>query len=325
MSIRVSVIGTGHWGKNHVRNFASLGVLGSVCDADLSRAQSMAQEYDVKAQSWGDVLADDSIGAVVVALPAELHYRFAKEALEANKHVFVEKPLALKVEDAEELCCLAKQKKKILMIGHLLQYHSAFLKLKELVSEGVLGDLQYIYSNRLNLGKIRREEDILWSFAPHDISMILGLIGQDPAQVTAFGGYYLSDSIADVTTTHLSFDSGVRAHVFVSWLHPYKEQKLVVVGSKGMAVFDDGKDWDAKLLLYPHQIEWKEGMPLPSKADAVPVALEKSEPLKDECQHFIESIENSSSPRTDGEEGVRVLKVLKQAAASMVSGKESVQ
>jgi UDP-2-acetamido-3-amino-2,3-dideoxy-glucuronate N-acetyltransferase len=174
------------------------------------------------------------------------------------------------------------------MVGHLLQYHPGFIKLRQLVRDGELGRLQYLYSNRLNLGKVRREEDILWSFAPHDLSMILSLVGQEPAQVSAQGGYYLHKTIADVTTTHLTFPGGEQAHVFVSWLHPFKEQKLVVIGDRAMAVFDDGQGWSEKLLIFPHRIEWRETVPVPMRAEAVPVSLEEGEPLRLECLHFLD-------------------------------------
>ena len=182
------------------------------------------------------------------------------------------------------------------MVGHLLQYHPAFLKLKEMTAAGDLGRLQYIYSNRLNLGKIRREENALWSFAPHDISMILSLVGEEPSGVQAIGANYLHDTIADVTTTHLTFPGGVKAHIYVSWLHPFKEQKLVVVGDQGMAVFNDGEPWDRKLLLYPHKIDWTDGVPVPEKAEAEPVVLEEGEPLRAECQHFLDCITSGETP-----------------------------
>jgi predicted dehydrogenase len=187
------------------------------------------------------VLRDQSIAGVAIATPAALHAGLARRAIEAGKHVFVEKPLALILAEAEELCALAERRDRRLMVGHLMQYHPGFTKLRQLVREGTLGRLQYIYSNRLNLGKVRREEDILWSFAPHDLSMILSLVGEEPAQVTAQGGSYLHKTIADVTTTHLTFSAGEQAHVFVSWLHPFKEQKLVIIGDRAMAVFDDGQ------------------------------------------------------------------------------------
>jgi acetyltransferase-like isoleucine patch superfamily enzyme len=205
------------------------------------------------------------------------------------------------------------------MVGHLLQYHSAFIKLKELIRDGQLGRIYYIYSNRLSFGKIRREEDILWSFAPHDISMILTLAQEEPESVMATGGNYLHKKIADVTTTHLEFPSGLKAHVFVSWLHPFKEQMLVVVGEKNMAVFRDTVPWGEKFLLYPHNIQWHDGIPVPDKKDEIKIAVEESEPLKAECLHFIECIRDRKTPVTDAREGIEVLKILKAGQDSLNS------
>jgi UDP-2-acetamido-3-amino-2,3-dideoxy-glucuronate N-acetyltransferase len=229
----------------------------------------------------------------------------------AGKHVLVEKPLCLSVSEGRELVALASARGRILMVGHLLWYHPAVLKLKELVDAGRLGRLQYIYSNRLHLGRFRQEENILWSFAPHDISVILGLVGELPDSVSAHGGSYLHNRIADVTVSVLSFPSGVKAHVFVSWLHPFKEQKLVVVGDRAMAVFDDVEKTD-KLVLYPHSIDWRNHVPVASRAEGKPVELECVEPLRAECLHFLECIRTGARPRTDGEEGVRVLSVLQR-------------
>src|SRR6202012_1292959 len=181
---------------------------------------------------------------------------------------------------------------RVLMVGHLLQYHPALGKLKAMIREGQLGRLQYIYSNRLNLGKIRREENILWSFAPHDISMILSLAGDLPESVYATGACHLNPRIHDLTKTHLSFKNGIQAHIHVSWLHPYKEQKLVVVGDRGMAVFDDGLPWGEKLQLYPHQVMWVDGQPQPEKPDVINGPLEGAEPLKLECEHFLSAMES---------------------------------
>jgi len=315
--VRVAVVGCGYWGKNLVRNFAQLGALEALVDAHRPTVDALTSAHGGRALAFEDALGDDRIDAVAIAAPAALHHTLAKQALEAGKHVFVEKPLALEVAEARELCALAERLDRRLMVGHLLQYHPVFLELKSLVRDGRLGRLQYIYSNRLNLGKIRREEDILWSFAPHDLSMILSLVGAEPDKVEAIGGYYLHESIADVTTTHLAFPGGERAHVFVSWLHPFKEQKLVVVGSEAMAVFDDGEAWDRKLLLFPHRVEWKDNMPVPVKADAVPIVVLQDEPLKQECQHFLDCVRTSATPRTDGREGLRVLTLLARAAESL--------
>jgi UDP-2-acetamido-3-amino-2,3-dideoxy-glucuronate N-acetyltransferase len=314
---RIAAVGAGYWGKNIVRNFAALDALAAIVDQDQSTAQVLSAEHGGLVSTFEDVLADASIAAIAVATPAALHHKLAKAALEAGKHVFVEKPLALTLYDAEDLVTTAERLDRRLMVGHLLQYHPAFLKLKDLVREGKLGRLQYLYSNRLNLGKIRRQENILWSFAPHDLSMILSLVGDEPDSVECVGSCYLHQQIADVTTTHLSFPGGERAHVFVSWLHPFKEQKLVVVGSDAMAVFDDGQPWERKLVLFPHRINWSDGMPTPHKGEAVAVALEAAEPLQAECQHFLDCVEIGATPRTDGREGLRVLRVLTRASAGL--------
>jgi UDP-2-acetamido-3-amino-2,3-dideoxy-glucuronate N-acetyltransferase len=206
------------------------------------------------------------------------------------------------------------------MVGHLLWYHPAILKLQQLIEDGELGRIRYIYSNRLNLGMIRREENILWSFAPHDISVILGLVGEMPDQIEAQGGNYLHDRIADVTVSLLSFPSGIKAHVFVSWLHPYKEQKLIIVGERQMAVFDDVAT-ENKLVLYPHVILWKGQMPVPNKAKGRPVPIDMREPLRAECDHFLECLESRQTPRTNGEEGLRVLTVLQQCQSALAGNR----
>jgi UDP-2-acetamido-3-amino-2,3-dideoxy-glucuronate N-acetyltransferase len=313
----VAAVGCGYWGKNLVRNFAELGALAAICDPDRETAGQLAARYHTQVAEFDAVLQDDDIAGVAIAAPAVLHAELANRALDAGKHVFVEKPLALTTAEAEQLCTLAERRNRRLMVGHLLQYHPAFTKLRELVGEGALGRLEYISSTRLNLGKVRREEDILWSFAPHDLSMILSLVGQEPSEVTAQGGYYLHKRIADVTTTLLAFPGGEQAHVFVSWLHPFKEQKLVVIGDRAMAVFDDGQPWSRKLLLYPHRIEWREAMPVPQKAEADPIPLGEGEPLNLECRHFLDCIASGAKPRTDGREGLRVLRVLARASDAL--------
>jgi len=316
---RIAVVGAGYWGKNVVRNCAELGALAAICDPDRAQAAPLAERHGVPLAEFAAVLADESIAGVAIAAPAALHAQLTRAALEAGKHVFVEKPLALDVAEAEQLSALAERRGRRLMVGHLLQYHPAFVKLRELVAGGMLGRLQYLYSNRLNLGKVRREEDILWSFAPHDISMILSLVGAEPTKVGATGACFLHREIADVTMTHLDFAGGEQAHIFVSWLHPFKEQKLVVVGDRAMAVFDDGEPWSHKLQLYSHRIEWRATLPVPQRAEAEPVPLPEAEPLKLELQHFLECIATGAQPRTDGNEGVRVLRVLAKASAALRS------
>ncbi|WP_027180027.1 Gfo/Idh/MocA family oxidoreductase [Maridesulfovibrio bastinii] len=317
--LKIAVIGSGYWGKNLIRNYDRIRALKTICDTNLEKLANFKEQYpQVEATTdYTTVLNDQDIDGIVIATPAETHFMLAKEALLAGKHVYVEKPLVLNEGEAEELIALAKDKKLILMVGHLLQFHPIFIKLRELACSGDLGRINYIYSNRLNLGKIRREENILWSFAPHDISMILSLLNEEPEKVIATGGNFLHKKIADVTTTHMSFPSGAKAHIFVSWLHPFKEQKLVVVGDNKMAVFDDTLPWDEKLLLYPHKVEWENNIPIPAKAEAEKVEVLQDEPLFMECKHFLDCMESGKPPRTDGEEGLRVLKVLNASQKSL--------
>lgn len=315
----IAVVGSGYWGKNLVRNFHALGVLRLICDKNEVILGKFQEEYpgvDISL-SLSEALRRDDVHAIALATPAETHFAIAREALLAGKHVYVEKPLVLDEDHGRELIDLAREKGLVLMVGHLLQYHPAFITLKRMAAAGELGRINYIYSHRLNLGKIRREENILWSFAPHDISMILSLAGEMPESVQTTGGYYLHSKIADVTTTHLEFSTGLKAHIFVSWLHPFKEQKLVVVGEKQMVVFDDTKPWGEKLLAYPHQIKWENGMPVPAKAEATKIAVEQGEPLRQECQHFIDCIAGGKTPITDGREGLDVLRVLNASQRSL--------
>src|SRR5262245_36129124 len=271
---QIVCIGGGYWGKNLIRNFNDLGALSWVCEVDTDIRDQLRLKYPAArfTDAVDQALADSLVAGVAIATPAVTHGELVRKALLADKDVFVEKPLCLSVEEGKKLVALASDRCRILMVGHLLWYHPAVLKLKQLVEDGELGRVEYIYSNRLNLGKIRREENILWSFAPHDISVILSLVGEMPDSVQAQGGNYLHEKIADVTLSLLSFPSGVKAHIFVSWLHPYKEQKLIVVGDRQMAVFDD-LERENKLLLYPHAISWKNHQPVPNRAEAraVPV------------------------------------------------------
>ncbi|MFZ5765141.1 MAG: Gfo/Idh/MocA family oxidoreductase [Thermodesulfobacteriota bacterium] len=308
----VAVIGTGYWGKNLVRNFDALGALHTICEKNPDTLQIFAGLYPAArtVSAYSEVLATPEIQAVAIATPAPTHALLAREAILAGKDVYVEKPLCLSEQEGRELVDLARERGRILMVGHLLWYHPAVIRLKELLDSGALGRIQYIYSNRLNLGKLRREENVLWSFAPHDISVIIGLVDEMPESIRAQGGNFLHQKIADTTMTLLNFASGIRAHIFVSWLHPFKEQKLVVVGERQMAVFDDTLAWSEKLRLYPHVIAWNDNIPVASKAEAECVELIQQEPLRAECAHFLHCIASRQAPRTDGDEGLRVLRVL---------------
>ncbi len=320
----IAVIGAGAWGQNHIRVFAQLGVLRAICETDDTLLRELRQKYpEIQTTSQlSDVLENRKVHAVVIASPTETHYLIAKQCLLGRKDVLVEKPLALNLQEAEELIELAEKQQRILMVGHLLQYHPALVKLKQLIKQGELGKINYIYSNRLNYGKVRTEENILWSFAPHDISAIMMLLDEQPISVSASGANYLHKLLADVTLSTLDFRSGVHAHIFVSWLHPFKEQKLVVVGDKKMAVFDDTLA-AGKLKVYPHQINWLNRTPVLQRPEGEIVEIEEKEPLKEECLHFLHCIETGEKPRTDGEEGLRVLRILDVCQRSLdESGKK---
>jgi len=323
--INVAVVGIGYWGKNLVRNFHELGALAMLCDGERSVEERCGNEYK-SVRFCGDfsvVLSDPSISAIALATPATTHYEMAKAALEAGKDVFVEKPLAIDVKQGEDLVNLAAAQHRVLMVGHILRYHPAILKLQQLIQDGALGQINYLYSNRLNIGKIRTEENILWSFAPHDISVILSLLNEMPNRVFCQGGAYLNRQIFDVTLSQFDFPSGVQAHIFVSWLHPVKEQRLVVVGSEKMAVFDDTAE--DKLVLYPHKVKWQNRVPTAVKANGEIVNLENREPLRAECQHFLDCVESRTSPVSDGAEGLRVLRVLDACQRSLLSGGVAVE
>lgn len=313
----VAVVGVGPWGANHARTFAALGALVAVDDADPARARLIAERHGVAARPLQAILGDPAIKAVVVAAPAVAHGAIARAALEAGKDVLVEKPLALDVAEAESLVGRALARGRVLMVGHVLRYHPAFEALARLVAQGRLGRLRYIHATRLNLGRVRREENILWSFAPHDVSMILALAGAQPVRVQAIGSRHLDAVVADVTSTTLEFADGLSAYVFVSWLHPFKEQRLAVIGEDAMAVFDDGLPWQGKLILQPCRVRLDEGSAVAERGAAEAIPLEPAEPLMAEARHFLDRVLDRRPALTDGTEGVRVLAVLDAAERAM--------
>jgi len=325
-SDNVAVVGCGYWGKNLVRNFAQLRALRVICDSNENSLRAQAQLYpDVEiTDSFEGVMSDETIQAVVLATPAVMHYAQVKQAIQNNKHVFVEKPLALRHTEGRELVELAEARGVVLMVGHILEYHPAVALLKDIIQRGELGRIWYVYSNRLNLGKVRQEENILWSFAPHDVSVICSLVGSEPIEVNAWGGSYLQSGIADVTVNNLLFPDGVRAHIFVSWLHPYKEQKLVIIGDRKMAVFDDTAR-EGKLKIYDKGIEWRAGLPVPRQTSETTLFFEEQEPLRLECEQFLTCIRERRQPLTDGRSALRVLKVLEASQISLERGGASVR
>ncbi len=327
--IGIAVVGTGDWGANLVRNYASLpgARLVALCDTDAKRlAAAAAKAPGARTYAELDQVADDKeVQAVVVSASAVSHYPIARRLLEAGKDVYVEKPLTLQVDHAEELVALALKTQRILMVGHLLLFHPGVRYLKTMVESGALGDLYYIYSQRVNLGKVRQDENALWSFAPHDLSVILHLLDMEPIDVVARGSGFLQKSIEDVVFVDLRFPGGKLAHVHVSWLDPHKLRKFTVVGSRKMVVFDD-MEASEKIRVYDKGVDkggqvvsYGESLTVRSGDILIP-QLSLQEPLRLECQHFVDCVRDRKTPLTDGQDGLRVVKVLAAAQASLEAG-----
>lgn len=347
-NIKVAIIGAGRWGKNHIKTAAS--ILNpeqiTVCDSNpaakvLINSISPAITY---CDDYKKIADDKDINAVIIATPAETHYQIAKLMLESGKHTLVEKPITLHLHEAEELNAISAERSTLLMVGHVLLYHPAVLKMKEGIDEGKIGKLQYIYSNRLNLGAIRSEENILWSFAPHDVSVIQFLVEQGkskkekvksvddhssiqpynhsvvPDSVSASGASYVQPGIEDTTITYLKYPNGVNAHIFVSWLHPFKEQRMVVIGDKGMYVFEDSAK-DNKLKYYHKGFSKNNGVIEKFDDEFEPVEFENKMPLTEEQKHFFDCITSNKSPRTSGEHAYDVLKILVEATEELRKNK----
>ncbi|APH71360.1 Gfo/Idh/MocA family protein [Aquibium oceanicum] len=310
MAPRIAVLGCGYWGSNHIRTLKKLDALYAVSDANRARAEGFAAEEDCLAIAPEDVLQRDDVDAIVMALPPQFHAAFAIRAVEAGKDVLVEKPIALTVADAERAVAAARQHGRIFMVGHVLRFHPAFEKLKALIDNGELGEVKYIHSHRLGLGKFHTENDALWDLAPHDLSMILAITGQPPVEVRGEGAAIL-DNLSDFAHLHMRFANGIRSHLFTSRLNPYRERRLTVVGTKAMAVFDDVESWERKLAVYRHAVwqdsgQWAFTANEPAYVEIVNGAM----PLTRELQHFIDCIETRQDPRTSGEEAIMVLRIL---------------
>ena len=314
--IKLAIMGAGRWGINHVKTAHELlkGNLKIVCDIDKKKEKEVKLiSQSIKFDTDLNLVFDDKeINTVIVATPAETHFELAKKSLIKNKNVLVEKPITLLTAEAEELIELSHQQQKILMVGHVLLYHPAINKLKNMITDGTIGKVQYIYSNRLNLGSVRSEENILWSFAPHDISIIQYLLESNPININANGASFLQSKIEDTTLTYLRYPGNIHAHIFVSWLHPFKEHRLVVIGNKGMIVFEDSLSQN-KLKYYPkgftkinHELTKFEG-------DFETIDFDNLSPLEEEQKHFFNSIINNQEPLTNGDHALEVLKILEEA------------
>lgn len=324
--VNIGVIGCGAWGANLVRNFYENPEANLLycCDSDSKILRDIAQRYpEVNTTSnVEEVLDNKDIQAVVIATPLATHFQIARKALEAKKHIYIEKPITSCSKEAKELINIARRARRYLMVGHLLKYHPAVAKLKELIRSKELGEVYYIYSQRVNLGKIRQHENALWSFAPHDISVILYFLEEDPETVNAIGESYLQKGIEDVVFVTLRFKDKKIAHIQLSWLDPHKIRKVTIVGSKKMAVFDDMetiekiKIYDKGAILPGQFLSYTETIVLREGDIYIPY-LKMEEPLKIECQHFLDCIQKGRKPLTDGEDGLRVARVLEAAQKSL--------
>ena len=317
--IHVAQIGCGYWGPNLLRNFRSnpschVSVVADPNEESLARIQDTYPDQTVTCDT-NQVLDDPSIDAVVIAAPARLHHALAKSAIQAGKDVLVEKPLALTHREGLELVEAADAAGRILMVGHILEYHPAIRKIRDILDQGDIGHIQYMTSSRLNLGKIRSEENVLWSFAPHDIAILQRFAGGPPAQVMATGSTFLQENTPDTTHSHLFFPGGTHAHIHVSWLHPFKEQRLVIVGSETMLTYNDVRK---ELLLYPHTIDISCEQPaIAIRSEPQPIPYPQEEPLALECEGFLRAIQTRQAPLTDGRSGLDVLLTLQALQHSM--------
>ncbi|HET6441537.1 MAG TPA: Gfo/Idh/MocA family oxidoreductase [Phycisphaerae bacterium] len=327
--ITVAVIGGGGWGKNHVRNFHEIKTcrLKTVCDLNEKVLGAVKTAYPAvgTTPAAAEVFADREVDAVVIATDAPTHYRLACDALAAGKHVFVEKPMTLAPADSEDLVARADAAKKVLMVGHLLEYHPCVLQLKDLVDKGQLGALRYLYCQRVNLGVIRKDENAWWSLAPHDVSIILFILQAEPVTVTAQGQAYLRPGVEDVVFAQLKFADGRMAHIHVSWFDPHKIRKVTLVGSDKMATFDD-MDASEKIRIYDKGVnvsgsvvDYEQAIHIRSGDILIP-KTPGGEPLRSECLHFLECIEKGRTPRSDGRDGLRVVRVLEAAGRSLAAG-----
>ena len=321
--VRVGVVGLGYWGPNLARNLDAIAgcELCFLCDTSAEAREKLVRSFP-GARATGELqelLEDPELDAVVLATPVPTHAELAIRVLEAGKHCFVEKPLATTAAEAEQAVAAAESAERILMVGHLLEYHPAVNRLKELIDGDELGNLYYLYGNRLNLGKLRADENALWSLGAHDVSVVIHLIGEEPVECLADGASYVREGVQDVVFCYLRFPSGIVAHLHLSWLDPHKERRLTVVGARRMATFDD-MQIEGKLTIYDKGFDedsrsW--GEYIARSGDVFSPRIPNSEPLRIECEHFVQCIRTGATPRSDGHSGLRVVRVLEQLQRSL--------
>ena len=312
---KVCVVGAGYWGKNHIRTLYELGALGGIVEMNMGVLSELSSKYpDVKTYiKLDDALTNDEFAGFTVATPAETHYNVAKKIIEAKKHILVEKPFTLNIEHAKELVNLADEYNVILMVGHILLFHPAITKIRELINNGKIGELQYIYSNRLNLGQVRTEENVFWSLAPHDISIFQYFTESYPEDIKANGSSFLQKGIHDSTITQLKYSNGVEGHIFVSWLHPFKEHRLVVIGSEAMITFEDSAE-EKPLKLYSKKFDMKSGIPEKIDGPVKLIEYDSKMPLTEELSYFVDHFIGDRPKISNGQYALDVTKILVAAS-----------
>ena len=307
----ICVIGGGRWGQNHIRTLFEMGNLGGIVEANPKRLQELMEQYPVKGFQEVEMALKENFDGFTIAAPAPLHYDIAKLLLEHGKSVLVEKPMTLSSETSLELVELAKTKGAQLMVGHVLLFHPAIVKIKELIDNGKIGELYYIYSNRLNLGTVRTEENVFWSFAPHDVSVLNYFVGEVSQCIESKGAKFLQKNVYDYTMTQLTYPNNIHAHIFVSWLHPFKEHRMVVIGSRGMISFEDSSP-EKEIKFYNKHIEFEQGIPIKVENPTEIIPYKQKQPLTEELKYFVENLDKKIEI-ADGRSGYEVVKVLEKA------------
>ena len=306
---KVAVIGCGYWGKNIIRTLDDIGNLFGVCDFDSELAQNFSKQFSVNCLTISDIKSSGDIDAVCIATPAETHKDLALDLLDSNKSLFIEKPLATSLEDAKEIYSYSLNKDIVVQVGHLLRYHPAFVKTLDLVKEGIVGNIVHIHSTRKSFGKTRNNENVIWSFAPHDISMILEIANEMPKQISCVKESKLKNGIDDIAEIFLRF-SDYSAKISVSWLNPNKEHNLIIVGDKATIIFDDTKDWSEKISIIDNRINTTGNNLEIEKGETSFIEIDEAQPLKKELEHFVDCVKTKKSPTTDCVESLRVLEVM---------------
>jgi UDP-2-acetamido-3-amino-2,3-dideoxy-glucuronate N-acetyltransferase len=307
----ICVIGGGRWGQNHIRTLFQMGNLGGIVEANPQRLEELLNQYPVKGFTTLEDAIEHDFHGFTIAAPAPMHFDIAKALLEKGKPVLVEKPMTLSAESSKKLVEIAEKHNTQLMVGHVLLFHPAIQKIKELIDDGKIGQLYYLYSTRLNLGTVRTEENVFWSFAPHDISVLDYFVGSPAEKIESKGSKFLQKNVYDYTMTQLTYPNNIHAHIFVSWLHPFKEQRLVVIGSKGMISFDDSSA-EKEILFYDKHIDFEQGIPIKVENPTEIIPYEKKQPLTEELRYFVENLDKKIKIN-DGNSGYEVVKVLERA------------